>query len=561
MLLDELLDSLVRQPLLLLVIGIVLLVGFFFPCALPVALMLCISSSKVKNAEYIWFGFAVLTSTLVLAAVSLTDLMLFSQQTRDSLLRGDWWTLIRPWTLVPSIPVAALLCSLILLHIHLKPKISADVRRLGKGKLRKQIKVLSEKALNLRLAKAHSSAVSDGSFLGVSVEKGEPVVLSDQNANLHTLAIGTTGSGKTTTISNIIESAIIRRLPIIIVDGKGDVALMNSVRRFADAHDRKFYGFSMIGPSVKYNPLASGGITSKKDRIIELRTWSEDHYRKIAEGYLQTVFSILQKSDIKIDLSQLAQNLDIGSLRQLAQAKKNKVLADLVYSLADKTGDISSLKAEVENLVNSEIGHLFNCNEGDVLELPKALEENAVIYFCLQPLAFPAYANNLGKLIINDIKALAASQLEKEERETIYTIFDEFSVFAGDQIVNLINQGRSAGIHAILSTQSLSDLSKVGGQAFVGQVINNCNNYLIQRQNNPEDSEILAKVVGTKDSIEYTSQISVKDGTTSQGSVRSVKGYLIHPDDIKRLGMGEGYYINKQQYQVEKLKFRQGLRE
>jgi len=79
--------------------------------------------------------------------------------------------------------------------------------------------------------------------------------------------------------------------------------------------------------------------------------------------------------------------------------------------------------------------------------LDRFLHTGGVIYFALQPLAFPAYAQTLGKLVINDIKALATSQLVKQVEEPIYTIFDEFSVFAGEQIIRLINQGRSAGIH------------------------------------------------------------------------------------------------------------------
>jgi hypothetical protein len=82
-------------------------------------------------------------------------------------------------------------------------------------------------------------------------------------------------------------------------------------------------------------------------------------------------------------------------------------------------------------------------SQGKVLNLQEAIEQHAVIYFCLQPLAFPAYAEGLGKLIINDIKACAASRLQTKDKLKIFTIFDEFSVFAGDQVINLINQGRS----------------------------------------------------------------------------------------------------------------------
>jgi len=44
-----------------------------------------------------------------------------------------------------------------------------------------------------------------------------------------------------------------------------------------------------------------------------------------------------------------------------------------------------------------------------------------------------------------------ASQLSEDKPKKLFAFFDEFSVFAGDQIVNLINQGRGAGMHAVLA--------------------------------------------------------------------------------------------------------------
>ena len=168
-------------------------------------------------------------------------------------------------------------------------------------------------------------------------------------------------------------------------------------------------------------------------------------------------------------------------------------------------------------------------------------------------MSFPAYATSLGKLIINDIKSVIASYLSSSEKKKIYCIFDEFSVFAGEQIINLINQGRSAGIHAILSTQGLSDLEKVG-TSFMRQTISNCNNYIFMRQNTPEDAETIASIIGTEDKIGVTSQVS--EGNSVVGSVRQTKEFLIHPDDIKRLKMGEAIYLNKANFNVQRLKVR-----
>ena len=81
--------------------------------------------------------------------------------------------------------------------------------------------------------------------------------------------------------------------------------------------------------------------------------------------------------------------------------------------------DIESLKAEVRNLARSEIGHLFDTSQAGpdatVLELGRAIEERAVVYFCLPALQFPKFAKTLGKLVINDLKAAASERLVKPE--------------------------------------------------------------------------------------------------------------------------------------------------
>ena len=118
---------------------------------------------------------------------------------------------------------------------------------------------------------------------------GKSVSLNDKEANEHALVLGTTGSGKTVTISNVVESAINRGLPLIYIDGKGDYDLGKRVCDYAQSQNRPSWLFGMRGDSVAYDPLSSGGYTSKKDRIIELREWSEEHYKKLAEGYLQAV--------------------------------------------------------------------------------------------------------------------------------------------------------------------------------------------------------------------------------------------------------------------------------
>ena len=231
------------------------------------------------------------------------------------------------------LPYAILESSVLLLLFNGKPNLQQQLKQLQRGEVSTAPKKITATVHHQRLQALSHAAYAGGTILGVNQYTGNYAVLADTVANLHTLLVGTTGSGKTSAVSNVIESAVLRALPLLFVDGKGDLALAHRVRDYAEQHQRPFYLFSMVGDSVRYNPLASGGFTAKKDRIIELRQWSEDHYRKIAEGYLQTVFQLLERMQQRVDLCTLARYLTPDALYELVRPKKDKALIEAVDAL------------------------------------------------------------------------------------------------------------------------------------------------------------------------------------------------------------------------------------
>lgn len=408
-----------------------------------------------------------------------------------------------------------------------------------------------------KIARAEKKVVAgEGIVLGTDWTTQEPVTLSHSEANHHTLAVGTTGTGKTTSICNVVEAAIEQNIGLFYIDGKGDLLLASKISKYAKSHNRKFYLFSMVGDSCAYNPLASGGFTAKKDRLVELRTWSEEYYRKIAENYLQVVLSIMETLKIPVDLATLAKYLDLEELFIIARNQRKQDLLDKLAQIEKYGKEVQGLVVEINNLVNSEIGHLFDVKSANTLTLEQAYAENAIVYFCLSPLAFPSYSATIGKLVINDLKSLLAKNIQQGTRKMVYTIFDEFSVFAGHQVVNLINQGRSAGVCAILATQSLADIMAKGGESLLGQVLNNCNNFIIQRQNNPRDANILADVIGEHGS--YRTSFTRGDVAES-ATVTRTRELVICPDEIKKLQVGQAYVVKKYDSSMHKINVRQGV--
>ena len=197
--------------------------------------------------------------------------------------------------------------------------------------------------------------------------------------------------------------------------------------------------------------------------------------------------------------------------------------------------------ARFSTLVESDLGCIFSSKGIDVFQ---AFQENAIILFILNPLIYPELTQLMGKLAIIDIKK-AVSKLFHAPFKRSYFIFDEVNVYASNHLLDLVNKSRSANGTCILAAQSLSDLDAAQGESFREQIIENCNNYILLRQNSPKNADIWANIIGTKESVAITRKYDNNNKDIDTGSVRMVREYIFHPDDIKTLSLGKGFLVSK----------------
>lgn len=391
----------------------------------------------------------------------------------------------------------------------------------------------------------------DETVLGVSKFTGLPVILPDKFLNQIVLVLGTTGGGKTITLRRIYGRAIKKGYPLIIIDGKPDQENIDWIISLAKEHNRKFFGFN-CGEYSSYNPLAHGSYTELKDKIISLKDeWSSDHYRSIAEDYLQTTFYVLLNLKKSLDLKLIAWCLDYTNLATLARESNDQLIKERVSNLAnyDKR-DITGLHAHLNILVNSELGSFF-CKDSNPFNLFDEIKNKSIIFFALPVLRYPSFSKVLGKLVVNDMKTIVD---RNGANNPIFIIMDEFSVFASDQALNLINMGRGKGVHAVFGTQGLADLEKVDN-TFKGQFLNCVNTLISHRLNDQESAETVSNWVGTKPTFTITAQMSINDSSADLGTLKYNKEFIIHPDSIKQdLEVGEAFYITKvNKFKVDKV--------
>lgn len=338
-------------------------------------------------------------------------------------------------------------------------------------------------------------------FIGHN-KSGKKICVPDNSK--HIFVSGTTGSGKTVALSNFVKSACMKNYGALIVDGKGDegeTSLLEITKKFCRQYNRKLYIVSMNNPtdSNKYNPFIGANETVSKDMLINMTDWSEEHYKTNTERYIQRLIKLLKLSNLNLSFNSIIENMQSDKFIEISKhlATENKITKEehlKNLDIAKASAKIAdSASARFSTIAESEIGQLFD-EQG--IDIYKALKEKAIIIFVLNPLLYPETAQAMGRLILIDAKK-AVSKLFKDESRKFF-VFDEINVYASSVLVDLINKSRSANVTCIPATQSLSDLENETGDKFKNQIIENCNNYIVLRQNSYKSAEEWAKTLGTK---------------------------------------------------------------
>lgn len=400
-------------------------------------------------------------------------------------------------------------------------------------------------------------AIKTGVLLGYTKRKKEQYCPDDAK---HVFCCGTTGSGKTVALCNFVKRAIEKNYGLLIIDGKGDTgngSIFNFVNNECKRYNKKIYIINMNNSHIsdKYNPFINANSTMIKDMLINLTNWSEEHYKLNVERYLQRVITLVLKeckyNRQNVDLEKIVNTIDRDNfidlskqIQKLSLITKDEHLKNL--NLADHSSKIAEdASARFCTILESDIGQIFNSNGIDILT---ALKEKAIIFFILNPLIYPETAEALGRLALIDSKKAVSNMFNTCDRT--FFVFDEVNVYANKTLLNLINKSRSANVTCILAAQTLADLESAETPIFKEQILENCNNYIIMRQNTFRSAEEWSKTIGTHECINITYQL---DGinSTGKGSARRVRQFLIHPDEIKSLGVGEAYFISKDKHVCE----------
>ncbi|HET8977543.1 MAG TPA: helicase HerA-like domain-containing protein, partial [Solirubrobacteraceae bacterium] len=347
-----------------------------------------------------------------------------------------------------------------------------------------------------------AAAGERGSVIGVDPD-GRPVGVTDAQRAAHGLVVGASGAGKSTTLLTLLDAQVRLGRPVIAIDMKGSPAFAAQLRRAAAASGRGLRVFTAEGPG-HWNPLAHGNATSLKDMLISSERFSEPHYQRAAERYLQAALGVLlaARPGRPVQLHEVVAAMEprrLGALLRNLPGPLADPIQDYLASLTpDQVSAVRGLGTRLALLSESCAGPFLRtvgAEPGSVIDLRAGLEGGDVILFSLNSSLYGKLAAQLGTLAIQDLVSATGRRLGTEAAspagaQPAMVAIDEFSALDNDNVLALLARGRESGVNVLVATQEMADLERAG-RGFCEQVVGIVGIKIIHRQDVPDSADMI----------------------------------------------------------------------
>jgi hypothetical protein len=397
---------------------------------------------------------------------------------------------------------------------------------------------------------------------------GQSVLLSDRQLSAHALILGASGAGKSTTLLRLLTEHVSRGRPVVAIDMKGSPTFAAALRDAAAAAGRPFALWTPDGPSA-WNPLAHGNPTELKDKLIATERFTEPHYQRAAERYIQTALQALRYAQPQTPptLEQVVEMMDPrrlpGLLRRAPRPFAERVQDYLAGLPPDQLSAIRGLATRLAIITEAHTGAFLGSGgpealgidlraappDGAAIDVRAALAGDQVVLFSLNSSTYGKLSAQLGALAIQDMVAAAGHRLAQPARGRQAVIgIDEFSALDSDNVIALLARCREAGVSVLLSTQELADLDR-SARGLRDQVLGSTAVKIAHRQEVPASARTIAQMAGMErvwdESVQTTRHPLLGLRESGRGTRRQAERFRVHPDEISSLPPGQALLITK----------------
>ncbi|BDC49793.1 hypothetical protein F183_A21090 [Bryobacterales bacterium F-183] len=308
---------------------------------------------------------------------------------------------------------------------------------------------------------------ADHFFVGIEPWQRFPVLLHKLLLYEHTSILGRSGSGKTSMgMMQILIQAIRFRndnrdgdhgkMPIVIIDLKGDEVMFQTAKAEAEARGQKFRFFTLEKgkPSHYFNPFT--GFDGKNRSVPQLVQLILDSLGlNHGVGYGRSYFSHRSRFFLSEALKEAKGVTTFKELYKILQDMYRDRKAD--FRDAFELLSVIELLTHYKQLVTTKA--MDADADADTIQMDRVLEEREVVYFWLPSALESVSVREVAKLVLLNLRT--ASQNRRDEEKPLRRMFlfiDECQKLAGENFQEVLQQARSAGISVVLANQSLSDL-------------------------------------------------------------------------------------------------------
>lgn len=381
-------------------------------------------------------------------------------------------------------------------------------------------------------------------FLSLS-DNRDPILIEEKKLLEHVHILGGSGTGKTSfAVIPLAEQAIRKGYSVILIDFKGDEQAVKYLASLTQREGRNYYFFTLHPdiPSNTYNPLSSGNILSKVERVLTALELIFHGEAKFYTYVQQAIFIPLLKS---MEMEGI-----IYTLSDVYHVLKDPNLFDSFVK--DKDIDRKQFLGLTSALTAYAELNILNQASSDI-HLNKIMQEKAVCYFDLRSAVNPELSSALGKMIALDLQAHAAARTQRDP--VCFIFIDEFQNMVCQAFKNIVAKVRSANFSLILVNQALGDLESIG-EDFLNIVFTNTATKIIFNIEHPDDARLFSEKSGR---VVYQSrnihqfdrkgldrESTILDGKRStQGSISDMQKCLIDSNIFLKLPFGKSVIFRR----------------
>ena len=326
--------------------------------------------------------------------------------------------------------------------------------------------------------------------------------------NTHVAILGCSGSGKTNSLSVILEGLLRARCALVVLDVKGGGLEGWCIAR-AGAHGLNARWLSSSAANFRYDPSTDGSPAQVADKLIGA---FDDHgngeiYRLIGQRLLALVIRAMACAGRPTTIRELVTHLARERLPGLAHAIRNTepVIANDLLEVACANGvtasAIEGLRARLSVFLEGAYGSYLE-NGLEAVPLSCALTEPGLTYIALPALASTRDTRLMGRMLIQDLKQAVHRRLKGSTTAApAYLLIDEFAELDDpSQIVDLLRQSREANVGAILSSQQLP--TGIGANSLRAAMLSS--GTLLVHRLPRDDAEVVSRAAGEVKVVETT---------------------------------------------------------